>query len=174
MEKPKDQHEAKTYNLGSFKLFGDLRMQNETAFRGIFGWGDAKPEVTWVMPAALSPPKAKPKATAKARAPSKAKAEARATAAAPASSVVDKLAFKDGVAEVGALLEALHKNATKSSYWAQKAKARHLWKNEQLYQRGRTLDTSLRGKKRKRQGGSEGYVAKREVLEQMVKDMQLS
>lgn len=174
-EKACDELDAKTYKLSKFKLFGDLRMRDEKVFRGVFGWGDAKAEVTWATPVALAPPTSKAKA--RATATPKAKAKARATAAAPAvsfsSSVVDTLVFKDGVAEVGALLKALGKNATKSSYWARKAKRRHRWNDQELYQQGRSLDTSLRGMKRKRQGGSQSYVGNRAVLVQMVKDMGL-
>ena len=115
-------------------------------------------------------------AKAQAKAKGHAKAQAKALPHAPvqsASSIVDKLSFCNGVAEVKALLREANKNVTKSSYWAQKARRKHHWSNAQLYQQTRGLEKSTRGRKRDRNGGSEGWVGTREVLAQMLKDMRV-
>ena len=113
------------------------------------------------------------KAKAKAHAKAKAKALPHASVQS-ASSIVDKLIFKNGVAEVKALLSLAKKNQTKSSYWSKAAKKKHHWSNAQLYQRTWDLETSTRKRKRDRKGGSEGWVGTRQVLVQMLKDMRVA
>jgi hypothetical protein len=147
----------------------------------VFGWDDAVGSLS----AALMPPppplaRGQAKAKAKAQPKAQGKAEARAKAVAQplrtASRFVDRLRFdKDGYAEVKSLLQVVPTaNDTKSSYWSTKIKGRHCYNDDQIFQRQRTLQGSRPGQKRKREGGSEGWVATREVLEQICIDMRVA
>ena len=115
-------------------------------------------------------------ATAKTHAKAHVKAQAKAQTRAPvqsASSIVDKLAFTNGVAEVKALLREAGKNVTKSSYWSEEAKEKYRWGSEQPFQKTRALEASTGGRKRQRCVGSEGGFGTRGVLLQMLKDMRV-
>jgi hypothetical protein len=167
-----------------FDLCGDLRWNCSQRWIGLFGWDNALGSLAAALRArgvatvhsgpcaqtrrSLQAP-TKPKAHGKARAKSLPQAPAPS-----ASSLVDQLSFVNGVAEVKALLQAANKNVTKSGYWAQKAKSKHHWTNAQLYQQMRGLDTSTRGRKRDRGGGSQCWVGTRKVLVQMLKDMRVA
>ena len=94
----------------------------------------------------------------------------------PASRFVDLLRFdSDGYAEVKSLLQVIPTaNDTKRSYWSTKTKGRHCYSDDQIFQRQRKVETSRSGQKRKRGGGSEGWVATRAVLEQICIDMRVA
>jgi len=60
------------------------------------------------------------------------------------------------------------------SYWSTKTKGRHCYTDDQIFQRQRKVETSRSGQKRKRGGGSEGWVATRAMLKQMCIDMRVT
>jgi hypothetical protein len=163
-----------------FQLCADLKWNGKQRWTSLFGWDDAVGGLT----AALRPPsvqasgrgcaQASSQAEPKAKAKAQAKAQARPQAndqQLSARALVDKLSFRNGVAEVKALLREAKKNPSKSSYWSKQARLKHHWNEQELYQNPRDLDMSNRGQKRKRSGGSEGWVATKRVLVQMAKDM---
>ena len=177
--KPADKFNAGHYHLNAFVLCGDLRMKGEVSFRGIFGWGDRLPEITWVAPV-VSVPKVLPPAPKRklesASAPvSKSTSTTPAAARSQGSGItnqgkVDELKFPGGFCEVKLFLKAIKKNTSKASYWSKKAQARHSWAETDLKQAPRNLDTSGGGEKRKRAGGVPEWLASKKVLKQMCID----
>lgn len=156
-----------------FEVRGDLKLNGETRWRSVFGWSDGVQSI--------APPTQRPAARASAKTvaapkrrtgPSRNSSSSRVAAPAPgmSSAVVEQLVFRGGVAEVKSLLRKVRKNPTKAHYWAHKAKERHLWNDQELYQMPRSLETSTRGAKRQRVGGSGEWVATKPVCKQMCKD----
>ena len=161
---PTDKFKAADYHLNAFTLLGDLKMQAEGKFRGIFGWGDREPELTWVAP--VERPRTVLTTTFKRKAES-ASASAPAAAGPQCSSVskqnkCDELSFPGGFCEVKVFLAKIDKNPSKASYWSKKAQERHNWTEADLKQAPR-----IKGRKA---GGVPPWFASKKVLKQMCKD----
>ena len=160
----------------NFELRADLKLNAEGQWRGLFGWPDAGEEriVLAARPkaAAKSVPtrtvaaKAAPKAVAKAVSKAMAKAASRPAGEA----ILNGLVWRNGVVEVKALLGRVGKNQSNATYWATRAAQKHGWSKQVLYQEERNYTTSIRGAKRCKLGGSEPWLATREVCVQMLQD----
>ena len=156
-----------------FELRGEVKLTGETTWRALFGWQHSCWNIK-AQPRTQERPAAKIMA-----APKRAAAivvlprpTAAALSASQAKAVVDKLVFRGGFAEVKMLLRELGKNETKADYWSRKALSKHGWDNtSELFQKARAEESSKAGEKRKRLGGSDGWVAARRVLEQMAVDI---
>jgi len=146
MELPSDRRDANEYKMNTFRLFGDLKMRGEQAFRGIFGWGDALPKVAWVLQAASrTAPKLKPAAPVRASTTNiaaKSRQSSRSSSGKAFTDMVDELGFSGGYCEVGAFLKKIGKNSSKASYWAKKAQRRHSWPERDIMQKPRLLKVS--------------------------------
>ena len=153
----------------NMRLCGDLRMNEESRWRGFFGRGDSiesfrKPR------SHESGSRQSQAANGKARAKAKPKAKARQQRPRFTSAVVDELRFDDeGWAELKTLLKKVEKGEGQSAYYANQAKARHHWTERELTNKPRGQTTSS-GEKRKKVGGSPGWVAQKHVLVQMCVD----
>ena len=159
----------KKEGFADMTLCGDLRMNEEDRWRGVFGWDDSTEGFRKPKPDKSG--SAQPKvANGKAQAKAKPKAKARQQRPGFTSAVVDDLRFDDeGWAELKPLLKKIKKGEGQSSYYANQARQRHHWSQEELVNKPRG-QTSSSGVKRKKVGGSPGWVAKRHVLVQMCVD----
>jgi hypothetical protein len=102
--------------------------------------------------------KAAPKAIATPKVIPKAKARQGGVSA---QSILAKLVFRDGFAELKALLQATGKGEQNVWYWANKAQSDG-WTSTDLYQKEqRDYQSSRRGVKRKKLGGSGPWFASR-------------
>ena len=171
---PANKKESKDYKVTSLSWHGDLLMNNETDFRGIFGWGDARGEISWNAPPpplpSRSPPQAKAKAAAAAVAKAKAKAKAVAKARAESGeALLRKLTFRQGVTELKELLTVANKGATNAAYWAQRARQAGFSRLE-VYQQEQRHHTSSRGRKRQKLGGTGPWVLTAAACKYLLKE----
>ena len=163
-------------------MFGDLVMEGEEKFRGLFGWGDAKPSVTGSLPVTPKTHDVPKRLTESSKVggssgsrSSKQPGNSGRPGASSASSdaklkKMDELKFLKGFCEVKVFLKKICKNPSKASYWANKALDRHKWTERDLKQEGRTLDMSTGSKKRKRAGGVPEWMASKRALQRMCLD----
>jgi len=161
---------AHFYQEQSFRLHGDLRMNGESEWRSLFGWGRAV-HGRWVLPpraALVSSAKAKARPVPKAKAKAKASVEL-GPAVGRGRDILDGLSWTGGVASIKSLLVAVKKNKDQVHYWRTQAQRKYSWTAADLYQRPRDWE-SRPGNKRQRLGGKEEWVASRRVLEQMYLD----
>jgi hypothetical protein len=153
-----------------FKVNCDMLLNGEARFRPLFGWLGSRHSFDPLQ----VPPRAQAKAVPKAMVAPKAKAAPKAIATPKvipkakarqggvyAQSILAKLVFRDGFAELKALLQATGKGEQNVWYWANKAQSDG-WTSTDLYQKEqRDYQSSRRGVKRKKLGGSGPWFASR-------------
>jgi hypothetical protein len=165
-----------------FQLYGDIKLNNESRWRGLFGWPGSRYRVapSHEVPAAVQP--ARPKAQAKAKPRAKAKALARDPVAAADVFLrrleSQGLQFRDltvgraSVVEVKALLRAIGRDCTNAAKWSNRAKEKHSWLTDaELFQAERTYASSNRGVTRRKLGGCMPWFATRRACLQLLQDL---
>ena len=165
---------------GAFQLCGDIKMNSETRWRGLFGWPGSRYRVAPLqhLPPAVqrAHPKAQPRGQPRAKAAAQARRPVSAEEALTRLETQKGLQFlsmgRASVVEVKALLVAIGKDGTNAAKWSNKAKAKHAWLTDaELFQADRTYISSNRGVTRQKLGGCQPWVATRRACLQLLEDM---